>query len=58
MIVGPDFYTLVLEGTYGSPTEFEQSAQATMGNPEWQKWYPGITALCDGGHREILNVVE
>jgi hypothetical protein len=34
MIVGPDFYTLVLEGTYGSLTEFEQSPQATMGNPE------------------------
>ena len=57
-LVGPDFYTLVVEGTYASVTEFEQSAQATMGNPEWQKWYPSITALCEGGHREILNVVE
>jgi hypothetical protein len=57
-LVGPDFYTVVLEGTYPSLAEFEQSAKATMGNPEWQAWYPRITALCEGGHREILNVVD
>jgi hypothetical protein len=57
-LAGPDFYTLVLEGTYASLSEFEQSAQATMGNPEWQAWYPRVTALCEGGHREILNLVE
>jgi hypothetical protein len=57
-LAGPDFYTLVMEGTYPSLSEFEQSAKATMGNPEWQAWCPLITALCEGGHREILNAVD
>ena len=34
-LAGPDFYTLALEGTYPSLSEFEQSAHATMGNAEW-----------------------
>jgi hypothetical protein len=57
-LVGPDFYTLVLEGTYGSLAEFEQSAQALMAVPEWRAWYPRVTALSEGGYREILNVVD
>jgi hypothetical protein len=57
-LAGPDFYTLVLEGTYSSLAEFEQSAQALMANPEWRAWYPRVTALSEGGYRELLNVVE
>jgi hypothetical protein len=47
-----------LEGTYSSLAEFEQSAQALMANPEWRAWYPRVTALSEGGYRELLNVVE
>jgi hypothetical protein len=57
-LAGPDFYTLVLEATYPSLAEFEQAARALMAMPDWQAWYPRVTALCVGGHREILNIVE
>jgi hypothetical protein len=57
-LAGPDFYTLVLEGTYESLADFEQSAQKLMSNPDWRAWYPRVTALSEGGYREILNVVE
>ena len=57
-LAGPDFYTLVLEGTYGSLAEFEKASAALMGNPEWRAWYPRVTALCVGGRREVLNIVE
>jgi hypothetical protein len=56
--VSPDFYTLVLDGTYDSLAEFEQSARALMAVPEWRAWYPNATALSEGNHREILNVVD
>jgi hypothetical protein len=55
---GPEFYTLVLEGTYGSLAEFEQSATKLMSLPEWKKWYPKVIELSQGGYREILNIVE
>ncbi|MGN6392603.1 MAG: hypothetical protein ACTHM9_10205 [Gemmatimonadales bacterium] len=57
-VAGPDFYTLVLEGTYPSLAEFERSAQAFMASAEFRAWYPAFAALCVGGRREILTVVE
>jgi len=32
-LVGPDFYTLVVEATYASVTEFEQSARRRWATP-------------------------
>lgn len=57
-LAGPEFYTLVLEGTYASLADFEQSSQALMSLPEWRAWYPRVIALSQGGYREILNIVE
>ena len=57
-LAGPDFYTLVFEGTYASLADFEKSAQAMMALPEWRAWYARATPFCEGGHREILNIVE
>ena len=57
-LAGPAFYTRVLEGTYASLADLEQSAQALMAVPEWRAWYPRATALSAGGHREILNLVD
>jgi len=57
-LAGPDFYTLVLESTYESLADFEKSAQALMSNAAWRAWYPRVTAVSEGGYREILNVVE
>jgi len=57
-LAGPDFYTLVLEDTHASLAEWEQAAQRLMAAPEWRAWYPKVSAFCEGGHREILNIVD
>jgi hypothetical protein len=57
-LAGPDFYTLIVESAYDSLADFERAAQTVMGNAEWRAWYPKVVALCEGGRREILNVVE
>jgi hypothetical protein len=57
-LAGPEFYTLVFEATYGSLAEFEQQAQRLMADAAWRAWYPKVTALSVGGHREILTIVE
>src|SRR5260221_5083330 len=53
-LAGPDFYTLVLEGTYESLTEVEQTGQALMGSPEWQAWYSQIVWPRWGCGRRVL----
>jgi hypothetical protein len=57
-LAGPNFYTLVLEGTYGSLADFERAAQALMAVPEWRAWYPKVADLSEGGHREIFTIVD
>jgi hypothetical protein len=57
-LAGPDFYTLVFEATYDSLADFERSAQTVMADPAWRAWYPKFSAHAEGGHREILTVVE
>jgi hypothetical protein len=57
-LAGPDFYTLVLEGTYDSLADFEQQGQRIMTDAAWRAWYPKAAALCEGGHREILTIVD
>jgi len=56
-VVGP-FYTLVLENTFESLTDYERSGQRVMGDEQWRAWYARFTPLCEGGHREIFSVVE
>lgn len=57
-LAGVDFYTLVVEITHDSLADMERSARTMMENPEWRKWYPRFTTLAEGGHREVLSVVE
>jgi hypothetical protein len=57
-LAGPQFYTLVLEGTYASLAEFEEQAQRMMADAAWRAWYPKVAALSVGGHREIFTIVE
>jgi hypothetical protein len=57
-LAGPEFYTLVFEATYDSLADFERSGQQVMGNAEWRAWYPQVTALAEGGYREILKVED
>jgi len=57
-IVGPAYYTLVLESVYDSLADFELSAKTAMSNPEWKTWYQNVLPLTEGGHREIFNITE
>lgn len=56
-VVGP-FYTLVLENSFESLTDYERSGEKVMGDEEWRAWHARLTPLCEGGHREIFSVVE
>ena len=55
-LAGGPYYTLVMETTYDTLTDFESEMHDTL-NDEWRKWYQRFVPLVDGGHREIFNVV-
>jgi hypothetical protein len=50
-------YTVVLENTYESLADFEQSARALMGDDDWQGWYQKLIPLVESGRREIFTIV-
>ena len=50
-------YTVVLENTYESLADFEQSARSLMANDEWHKWYQKLVPLVESGRREIFTIV-
>ena len=52
------YYTFVWESTYQSVSDWENSMKDPKGAEEWGKWYQKFAPLIDGGHREILTVVE
>jgi hypothetical protein len=56
-LVGPA-YTLVLESTYPTLTEWEHAGKSIMSNDEWRAWYQRFTPVVDSGYREILTVAE
>jgi hypothetical protein len=51
------FYTVVVENTFESLSDFENAAKAVMPNPEWQAWYAKVSAVTESGYREVFNVV-
>ena len=53
-----NYYTFVWESTYKSLGDWESSMQDPRGAEEWGVWYQKFAPLIDGGHREILTVVE
>lgn len=57
-LVGPS-YTLVLESSYPSLTDYEQAhAKATGHYDEWRRWYDKFVPFAESGRREIFTVVE
>jgi hypothetical protein len=56
-LIGPSYYTLILEHTFDSLSEWEQAGNAVKDNTEWRTLYQKIVALTETGHREILRVV-
>ena len=56
-LVGPDYYTVVLESTFNSTAEWEKAHLAARDNAEWKALYARITPLTELGRREILAIV-
>jgi hypothetical protein len=51
-------YTIVLEITFASLTDLEQSLQRVFGSKEWAEWYQKVIPLVDSSYRDIFNIVE
>jgi hypothetical protein len=56
-LTGP-YYTFVVETTFGSLSEWENSMSDPRGAEEFGKWYARFAQLLDGGHREMFTVVD
>jgi hypothetical protein len=56
-VTGP-FYTVVLELTVQSLTDFESAGPRRMSDPEWQANYQKLTPLVESGYREVFTIVE
>ncbi len=52
-----DSYRLVLEASFTSLAEYEQSLTGEMTKPEWQQWYMKFKEYVNTSHREILKQV-
>jgi hypothetical protein len=52
------YYTLVLESTFESLTEWEAAMRAVHGAREWAAWFEEFRPLVESGHREIFTVIE
>jgi hypothetical protein len=56
-LVGPDYYTIVLESTFDSMGDMEKAHLAARDNAEWRRLYDQIIPLTEQGRREILTVI-
>lgn len=56
-VTGP-FYTLVLENTMESLSDFENRMSKLGDSKAWQQWYASFSELIVSGHREIYTIVE
>ena len=52
------FYTLVMESTYASMSEYESFLKQTQRTEEFSAWYKGFVPLVESGSRELYTVVE
>lgn len=53
-----EYYTLVMESSFGSLADFEAALQRSFDNQEWRTWYSQFVPLIREGRREIFRVVE
>lgn len=56
-LVGPA-YTMVLEGSYASLSDYENEMGAVFNKAEWQNWYQKFIPLIEKSYREIFTVME
>jgi len=57
-LVGPSYYTFVMESTFESLSDLEKELSKVFGNAEWSQWYQKFLPLVESGRREIFNIVE
>ena len=57
-LAGPAFYTLIMESTFDSMSQWEQSLMAGRSKPEWRGWYEKVIPFMESGRREILSVIS
>ena len=51
-------YTLVLESTFDSLSDYEAEMKDTFKSDDWKKWYPKFAEHAESGYREIFNIIE
>jgi hypothetical protein len=51
-------YTLVLESSYHSLSDYDGRLQDAQANEEWRKWYDRFLPLVESGTREIFRIVD
>jgi len=56
-LAGPSYYTVVLESTFNSVSDWEKAHFAARDNAPWKAIYAKIIPYTESGHREILSVV-
>jgi len=56
-LAGGRYYTVVLETSFDSLTEWEKASKAVKANKKWRAIYEKLFPLTESGRREILSVV-
>ena len=56
-LTGP-YYTLVLESTFESLSDYESALKDTLSSAEWGEVYQKFMPLVESGKREIFTIVE
>ena len=56
-LVGP-YYTIVVETTLSSLSEYEQSRATAMSNQDWRDAYQKFSPHVESGYREIFTILE
>lgn len=51
-------YTIVIESTYSSLSEYDDQLLDTQANEDWRKWYEKFIPLVESGNREIFRIVD
>jgi hypothetical protein len=52
-----DAYRLIMEESYASLADYEESLSGTMKEKDWQQWYEKFKPHVESSHREILKLI-
>jgi hypothetical protein len=54
---GP-YYTLVMESTYESLTDYEKAETGHSRAADWRAWYDKFVPLVESGRREMFSILD